>query len=57
MIDFSHSFPVAKKKHPGRVMRHGDLVALQLLHGVHFNVKYLVLIRNTAVGGCVRAPV
>jgi hypothetical protein len=49
MIDFSHSFPVAKKKQTGRVMRHGDLVNLQQLHGVHYNVKYLVLLRNVAV--------
>ena len=49
MIDFSHSFPVGKKKLTGRVMRHGDVVNLQQLHGVHYNVKYIVLLRNVVV--------
>eukprot|EP00603_Paraphysomonas_imperforata_P000028 CAMPEP_0114421466 /NCGR_PEP_ID=MMETSP0103-20121206/5092_1 /TAXON_ID=37642 ORGANISM="Paraphysomonas imperforata, Strain PA2" /NCGR_SAMPLE_ID=MMETSP0103 /ASSEMBLY_ACC=CAM_ASM_000201 /LENGTH=342 /DNA_ID=CAMNT_0001589987 /DNA_START=61 /DNA_END=1089 /DNA_ORIENTATION=+ len=48
LMDFSHSFPNGKKKMPGRVMRHGDLVNLQQLHGVRYNVKYLVILRNLA---------
>jgi hypothetical protein len=34
----------------GRAMNHPDIVNLQALDGVLFNIKYLVLVRNVTVG-------
>lgn len=35
--------------HRGRAMNHADLINLQALDGILFNVKYLVLARNVTV--------
>ena len=52
LLDVSQSFPMGKKKHTGRAMRHIDLVNIQRLHGVHYNVKYFILLRSVVVSVC-----
>jgi hypothetical protein len=48
-IDAEDSFPTGAIRKTGRVFMHPDLVNLQLLDGVLFNTKYLIILRNITV--------
>ncbi len=49
IYDAEDSFPTGAIRKGGRVFMRPDLVNLQLLDGVLFDVKYLLIVRNTTV--------
>jgi hypothetical protein len=51
IYDAEDSFPTGALRKSGRVFMRPDLVALQQLDGVLFNIKYLIIVRNTTVKG------
>lgn len=49
IYDAEDSFPTGAIRKSGRVFMRPDIVTLQQLDGVMFNVKYLLIVRNTTV--------
>lgn len=49
IYDSEDSFPTGAIRQNGRVFMRPDIINLQQLDGVLFNVKYLLIIRNTTV--------
>jgi hypothetical protein len=49
IYDSEDSFPTGAIRQSGRVFMRPDLINLQQLDGVVFNVKYLIIVRNTTV--------
>lgn len=47
IYDAEDSFPTGAIRKPGRVFMRPDIINLQQLDGVLFNLKYLVILRNT----------
>ena len=60
IYDAEDSFPTGSIRKTGRVFLRPDIINLQALDGVAFNVKYLIIIRNTTVRGrlsiCILIP-
>ena len=51
IYDAEDSFPTGAIRKSGRVFMRPDIVNLQQLDGVMFDLKYLLIIRNTTVSG------
>jgi hypothetical protein len=49
IYDSEDSFPTGAIRKKGRVFMRPDLVNLQKLDGVLFNIKYLIILRNITV--------
>lgn len=49
IYDSEDSFPTGAIRQNGRVFMRPDIINLQQLDGVLFNVKYLIIVRNTTV--------
>ena len=49
IYDAEDSFPTGAIRRPGRVFMRPDIINLQRLDGVLFNVKYLLIVRNITV--------
>lgn len=49
IYDAEDSFPTGALRQSGRMFNRPDLINLQQLDGVMFNIKYLVILRNTTV--------
>jgi len=47
IYDGLNSFPHGYMKHTGRMFAHPDIVNLQMLDGVLFDIRYIVMVRNT----------
>jgi len=49
IYDAEDSFPTGAIRKPGRVFMRPDLVNLQAMDGIMYNIKYLIILRNTTV--------
>ena len=49
IYDAEDSFPTGAIRKTGRVFLRPDIINIQALDGVIFNVKYLIIVRNTTV--------
>ena len=49
IFDAEDSFPTGAIRKNGRVFMHPDMVNMQKMHGDLFNVKYMLILRNTTV--------
>lgn len=49
IYDAEDSFPTGAIRKPGRLFMRPDLVNLEMLNGIVFNIKYLIIARNVTV--------